>query len=73
MADWFLYATTEAESPLFSTSGGYSQANFLFVISATERALEEGNAPLKLFKALVGKERRELITQQQEDRARLRL
>jgi hypothetical protein len=73
MADWFLFATTEADRTLFSTSGGYSQANCLFVLAAAERAIEDGDDPLKLFKHLVGKEKRGLITQAQEDRASKRL
>ncbi len=72
MADWFLYATNEADRPLFSKSGGPSQANFQFVLAATERAIEDGDDPLRLFKHLVGKEKRELITQAQEDRSRKR-
>lgn len=71
--DWFEFATAEALSPLFANSGGNSEANLLFVFAAAERAIEHGDSPLKLFRAIVGKEKRDLITHEQEDRARSRL
>lgn len=73
LADWFRYATTEADSPLFATSGGNSESNLLLVFGAAERAVEQGDDPLKLFKHIVGKGKWDLITQSQEDRARKRI
>lgn len=73
--DWLKFATDSqrAKSPLFKTSGGYSDNNRLQVFCAAERAIEEGKPPLKLFRFIVGKSKWELITQAQEDRARARL
>jgi hypothetical protein len=73
--DWLRFATDakRADNPLFRDSGGYSDANKLLVFAAAERAIEEGQPPLKLFKFIVGKLKWSLITQAQEDRAAARI
>ena len=50
-----------------------SERDFLFVVAAAERALEKGTEPLALFKSLIGKGRRDLISGEQEDRAAKRI
>lgn len=71
--DWFAWATTKAPSPICRRSGGFSEVNLLRVFGAAERAIEESETPLKLFKHIVGGEKWNLITQAQEDRARARI
>lgn len=66
---WFVFATTQAKRPLFP----FSEANRLRVFAAAERAIEESETPLKLFKFIVGKEKWGLITTEQETRAAARI
>lgn len=73
MFDWFDWATTKAPSPICRRSGGNSEVNLLRVFGSAERAIEESETPLKLFKHIVGGEKWKLITQAQEDRARKRI
>lgn len=70
---WFAWATTKAKSPLCRLSGGHSEQNRLRVFGAAERAIEEGEDPIKLFKHIVGGEHWKLITHAQEDRAIIRI
>lgn len=52
---------------------GETDRDLLFVFSAAERALEVGENPPKLFASIVSKDRRDVISQAQEERGRSRL
>jgi hypothetical protein len=65
---WFS-ATVCKRKPVIADS----EANLIRVFAAAERALEHGDDPLKLFAHIVGHAKWELISQDQEDRARKRL
>lgn len=69
LEDWFQFASVRARRPLFANS----DTNRLNVFAAAERAIEVGDEPLKLFRHIVGKQQWDLITSEQEERARKRI
>ena len=65
---WFQTATRRKHPSLKNCD-----ADCRFVFEAAERALSEGNDPPALFMFIINNNRRDYITQAQEDRARQRL
>ena len=69
LQSWYLYATSDAQSPILAPS----EMNLLNVFAAAERAIQHGSKPIALFASIVGKQQWELITSEQEERGRKRL
>lgn len=65
---WVGWASTQSKSPI-----SRSEQDLLRVVAAAERALEIGDNPPALFASIVGRREWDLISQDQEERARKRL